>query len=604
MATYSTIKGFTVQSLATDPAATKGSWASGGALNTPRSQTAGLGTPTAAMSASGNTPSATRDFSETYDGTTWTEGNNLNTARRAAKGAGSTTAGLVVGGLSPPGGVITATETYDGTSWSTSPASLTRAGGTAQFAIAGASSTSALIFGGEPGTTYDAYSETWNGTAWTEGNNLNTGRSQLAGAGIVTAALGAGGYPDSAKIESYDGTSWTEIAADLGTARYKLGGSGTSTASLVYGGQTSGTSHYTKTESYNGSTWTEVADLATANYGMGNAQAPTNTNTLALAIAGYAPSFSTITEEWSIAPSIAQEGQVWYNSTSSVLKGFGKQGTGAWASGTVLNTGRSDASAAGTTTASLVIGGVTEGEVESYDGSTWTELGDLNTDRGSAASGGIQTAAMIAGGGDPDTAKAEQFDGTSWTEITAMTTAEKASGAGTTTSLIAFAKGPPPSATNESWNGTSWTEVADMNTIRYYASGVGASNTDALCVGGQTTTPYPAAYVANVEQWNGTSWTALNPLNSGRSTLGTAGTTSGALAYGGGSPASALTEQFDGTSWTEVADLATARYGVSLNCSTQSAFEAFCTGGQPIPATGTATEEWTVPDATKTFTAS
>ena len=52
----------------------------------------------------------------------WTEGNNLNTARRLQRERGSTTAGLVVGGLSPPGGVITATETYDGTSWTTSPA--------------------------------------------------------------------------------------------------------------------------------------------------------------------------------------------------------------------------------------------------------------------------------------------------------------------------------------------------------------------------------------------------------------------------------------------------------------------------------------------------
>ena len=37
--------------------------------------------------------------------------------------------------------------------------------------IAGASQASAIIFGGEPGTTYWKSSETWNGTSWTEGNN-------------------------------------------------------------------------------------------------------------------------------------------------------------------------------------------------------------------------------------------------------------------------------------------------------------------------------------------------------------------------------------------------------------------------------------------------
>jgi hypothetical protein len=301
-------------------------------------------------------------------------------------------------------------------------------------------------------------------------------------------------------------------------------------------------------------------------------------------------------------PSPAVVGQVWYNTAGSVLK-YTSQ-VGSWSAGGDLNTIRQAGGAAGTTTASLVIGGInppaTVTEVESYNGSTWTELGDLNTARGITASGGIQTAAMIAGGGDPTTGKAEQFDGSTWTEITAMTTAGKCSGGGTTTSLIAFAKGPPPSATNESWNGTSWTEVADMNTVRYYASGVGATNTDALCVGGQTASP--AAYVANVEQFNGSAWTVLNPLNGGRSTLGTAGTTTSALAYGGGSPASALTESFDGTSWTEVADLATARYGVSINCSTQSSSVAYATTGTPIPGVGNETEEWAMTGTTKTVT--
>jgi len=287
------------------------------------------------------------------------------------------------------------------------------------------------------------------------------------------------------------------------------------------------------------------------------------------------------------------EGEIWFNSTDKDFKTI--VSFGSWSTGGTLSTGRSDGSAAGIATASLVIGGVTEGEVESYDGTSWTERGDLNTDRGSCASGGIETAAMIVGGGDPTVALAEQFDGTTWTETTAMTTAGKASGAGTTTALIAFAKGPPSSPTNESWNGTSWTEVADMNEVRYYASGVGATNSDALCVAGQNASP---AYVAFVEQWDGSTWTALNALNSGRSTLGTAGTTTAALAYGGGSPASALTERFDGTSWTEVGDLATARYGVSINCSTQSIAEAFCTTGAPIPAVGTSTEEWALTTVT------
>ena len=52
MATYAKEKGFTVQTLSTDPAASiaaSGSWSSGGALNTGRLGIAGIGntTPTA-----------------------------------------------------------------------------------------------------------------------------------------------------------------------------------------------------------------------------------------------------------------------------------------------------------------------------------------------------------------------------------------------------------------------------------------------------------------------------------------------------------------------------------------------------------------------------
>jgi hypothetical protein len=48
--------------------------------------------------------------------------------------------------------------------------------------------------------------------AWATGNNMNTARSFLAGAGTQTAGLGFGGYTttaDSGATEEYDGTSWT-----------------------------------------------------------------------------------------------------------------------------------------------------------------------------------------------------------------------------------------------------------------------------------------------------------------------------------------------------------------------------------------------------------
>ena len=54
--------------------------------------------------------------------------------------------------------------------------------------------------------------------SWGTGGNLNTARTWASGAGIGTAALAFGGSPNTAVTESYNGTSWTEVN-DLNSAR-------------------------------------------------------------------------------------------------------------------------------------------------------------------------------------------------------------------------------------------------------------------------------------------------------------------------------------------------------------------------------------------------
>ena len=319
MATYKGIKGVKVQSKASDPTASEaegtvwyntvstalkysiagaGTWASGGDLVTLGSQIAGIGTATATLGAGGSPYPSRGSLSETYNGTAWTEGNNLNTGRRNARGTGTSTAGMITGGTGSPADTV-ATEYYDGTSWTETGNSLSRAGGTQSFGIAGASQTSAMIFGGEPAVpTYGKYSETYNGTTWTEGNNLNSMRSAAGGAGIVTAALCIGGYSGGVvtNVESYDGSCWTETSTDINSARGEVGSSGTSTLCLLYGGSPGSIA---LTESFNGTTWTEVADLATGRASAGSAQVPSMTNTSALCIGGYAAPVNLVaTEEW------------------------------------------------------------------------------------------------------------------------------------------------------------------------------------------------------------------------------------------------------------------------------------------------------------------
>jgi hypothetical protein len=72
--------------------------------------------------------------------------------------------------------------------------------------------------------------------AWATGNNMNTARATLAGAGIQTATLAFGGYDGTANTgatEEYDGTNWT-TTNPLNTARRGIRGAGIQTAACFW----------------------------------------------------------------------------------------------------------------------------------------------------------------------------------------------------------------------------------------------------------------------------------------------------------------------------------------------------------------------------------
>jgi len=100
--------------------------------------------------------------------------------------------------------------------------------------------------------------------------------------------------PVTAVVEQFDGTSWTEVG-DLNTARWGLGGAGTSTLALAFGGRT-GPVSLAITESWNGTSWTEVADLGTARDQLGAA----GTQSLAIGMGGglVPGTLQDATEEW------------------------------------------------------------------------------------------------------------------------------------------------------------------------------------------------------------------------------------------------------------------------------------------------------------------
>ena len=310
-------------------------------------------------------------------------------------------------------------------------------------------------------------------------------------------------------------------------------------------------------------------------------------------------------------------GQLWYNSDSGKFK-ISTEGAGVWASGTAINTARGGGASAGIQTACWFAGGgpgVTGADMETYNGSTWTELGNLVSGARDNLEGfGTTTAAIACGGySNPPTSgrdSTESWNGSSWSETNNLNTIRynfgSAIGSPSTAGLVFGGISPShgtETVNNESWNGTSWTELNNMLTARAAATGTGIS-TAALAVSG-TTTSALAGVTALVESWNGTSWTETGDVNTARMGMGTAGTTSLALAFGGrqNPPVySALTEKYDGTSWTEVADLATGRINPG-GCGSELA--GICYGGDTSTAPSGATEEWNDPVVTiKTVTVS
>ena len=306
-------------------------------------------------------------------------------------------------------------------------------------------------------------------------------------------------------------------------------------------------------------------------------------------------------------PPAPVNGQMWYNSTTRVMKGFTSSPAGTWSTAANMNTARHSGimSAGANAEAALGFGGgpppapTAVAITESWNGSTWTEVADLNSKRASGGGAGNYTSA-IAAGGDQYSGTSESWNGSSWTNITSSpNTGHTQQGAGSDNEDAILFGGSPYAVNNNSdyWNGSSWTELANLNTARQVGGGSGKAYTAALAIGGTNPTP---GSLAIVESYNGSSWTEIADLNLARAYMGADGTQTSTLAFGGNNPPNlAVTESWNGTSFTETGDLNTARSYLGRGGASNTSALAF--SGAPSAAT----EEFVTPTtSTVTFTVS
>ena len=554
----------------------------------------------------------------------WSSSANVPTDIRNHMGTGPSTAGVLFGGYNPPATAITTALEYYGYSYST--------GGTVntpsrQLAGSGASQTSALkIMGQTEPFSIDVgitNTESYDGSTWTTVNPANTKRFSIGGSGTQTSSIVLGGRDDPANrgtsFEEWDGTSWaTGTSPPL--SKNNTGVWGDSNAALVFGGNTPalppGTNQKTA-QDWNGTAWTSVSDMINRAFNnasnCGDSGSGVNAN-------------STGSEEW--------DGQTWSTipamtsarngcgggDNSNIWIGGAPPGTNlteeynsnintitasSWASGGNLNTARSFYNASadlGTQTAGLGFGGYKfppsagRTNVESYDGSTWSNETAIPSTTYLAGGAGTQTSALMFGGslvapsstgrqsttfeyngaswtsggalneaklandrgagsqtaalcGDGSGSLTEHYDGTSWATVTSAPENVVISGPQTAT------LGSGPSGATFYYDGSTWTaQPASLNINLPGSSIVGGVNaqTHALKVGGN-----PAPGSTNVERWNGTSWISDTSTSGNKRSVGSA--TDLVFGGGGGPVATAATEEFtQGTETVTASTLTTS----------------------------------------------
>ena len=236
-----------------------GTWASGPALNTARSELTGSQNGTQdAMLAFGTSP----NIVEQYNGSSWTEVADTSSGKQQAGGLGTSTAAILCFGSPPAGGGATPTEEWNGSSWTEK-----NDGNTGRYVIGACGTTTAGLAAGGltfPPAVQKANTESWDGTSWTEVNDMNTASRTYNISGVQTSSISAGrGEPNISNVETWDGTSWTEVA-EINTTRREAAMSGFDNGNALLAGGDSGPPIRANTEFWNGTSWTEINDLGTA----------------------------------------------------------------------------------------------------------------------------------------------------------------------------------------------------------------------------------------------------------------------------------------------------------------------------------------------------
>ena len=448
-------------------------WTSGGTLPVNTSLPIGAGTQTAGLSIGGlEIGVAALTTTNLYNGTAWTStGHNINDDGYGGAGVGTSTAALIMGG----DGRVSSVESYDGSSW-TAVTNLVSANG--RNAGAG-TNTFANCFGGSTNPTAN---QTWDGNTWVSVTGLSTGRARLMGFGTATQSVAAGGYTTTqlANTEEYNSNinAFTSASfasgGNLSNSRAQFGSAkhGTQNAGLAFGGYVFGpNANRSETEEYGGTSWTSGGALPGGQRQMGG----TGTQTAALSYGGLPGIPNTTTLEydgssWTSGGALPAGMSFAVNSAAGTQTAALRAGSGpgaattttqeydgsTWTSANAMSIARTGAYFDGAQTAAIITAGEAPAApdatgsitrlTEEYDGTDWSSgassiffLAEGGVSGGAAA----PTALMITGGNGPEvtnnTGATQEYDGTAFTNTANLATSRRQlNGGGTQAAGLVF----------------------------------------------------------------------------------------------------------------------------------------------------------------------
>lgn len=463
--------------------------------------------------------------------------------------------GAATQGASP----IASGYSYNGTSFSAGASIGTGRGAGGS----GGTATSGMAASGYLSTGVTGTSQTYNGSAFTTITSVGTSHQYANGAGasasdfLIWGGVGAG-FPLTS--QRWNGSAWSEAGSIViaNGRRYAQGG-GVANDAIVCGGANNTVGNTQTAEKYNGTAWSSITSLPTTmNYGSGvgassSAFMTAGGNLQSTPPSGYAVNWNASQKwngtSWSVGPS--PRTTIWFpgacgSNTSGIMAG------GYYAQSNVSPqvVGSAEKLVLSTAVTSGVFGGspcclINRQQTAGFGGN----------DAGVVATGLTTTSLTVS-------TTCEKSNGVTWSttgNITTNTTYSAGAGTATAGVIMTGLVSGTANGVTQTFNGTAWSTGGTTGGPRQRPGGFGASSSACGYVAG-----FNASSVATSDSYlyNGTSWSTSGSISSTSSNNGGSGTQSAAITSCGANSAGtaqAWAWTFNGSAWSSISSSATTR---------------------------------------------